>query len=62
MGAMLVMNNQINAARDVAKTHTYSGETFKSGDYGFLGEVRPPRRGQHPISPQRPAVAVRQIK
>ena len=55
MGAMLVMNNQINAARDVTKTHTSSVETFKSGDYGFLGEVdfdrvvfdRAPRRRQH---------------
>jgi L-asparaginase len=33
------MNSQINAARDVTKTHTSSVETFKSGDYGFLGEV-----------------------
>ena len=36
---MVAMNNQINAARDVTKTHTSSVETFKSGDYGFLGEV-----------------------
>jgi L-asparaginase len=54
-GSMLVMNNQINAARDVTKTHTSSVETFKSGDYGFLGEVdfdriifaRAPLRRQH---------------
>ena len=54
-GAMLAMNNQINAARDVTKTHTSSVETFKSGDYGFLGEVdfdrvvfaRAPLRRQH---------------
>jgi L-asparaginase len=38
-GSMLAMNNQINAARDVTKTHTSSVETFKSGDFGFLGEV-----------------------
>jgi L-asparaginase len=38
-GVMLAMNSQINAARDVTKTHTSSVETFKSGDYGFLGEV-----------------------
>jgi L-asparaginase len=38
-GALLAMNSQINAARDVTKTHTSSVETFKSGDYGFLGEV-----------------------
>jgi L-asparaginase len=54
-GAMLAMNNQINAARDVTKTHTSSVETFKSGDFGFLGEVdfdrivywRAPLRRQH---------------
>lgn len=54
-GAMLVMNNQINAAREVTKTHTSSVETFKSGDWGFLGVVdfdrivysRLPERRQH---------------
>jgi L-asparaginase len=54
-GAMLAMNSQINAARDVTKTHTSSVETFKSGDFGFLGEVdfdrivywRSPLRRQH---------------
>ena len=57
-GAMLAMNNQINAARDVTKTHTSSVETFKSGDFGFMGEVDfdrivywrvPLRRQQVPI-------------
>ena len=38
-GAMIVLNDQINAARDVTKTHTSSVETFKSGDFGFLGVV-----------------------
>jgi len=54
-GAMLVMNSQINAARDVTKTHTSSVETFKSGDWGFLGVIdfdrivysRSPLRRQH---------------
>jgi L-asparaginase len=54
-GAMLAMNNQINAARDVTKTHTSNVETFKSGDFGFLGVVdfdrivyaRTPLRRQH---------------
>ena len=54
-GAMLAMNSQINSARDVTKTHTSSVETFKSGDFGFLGEVdfdrivywRAPLRRQH---------------
>ena len=36
-GVMLAMNNQINAAREVVKTHTSDVETFKSGDFGFLG-------------------------
>lgn len=38
-GVMVAMNNQINAARYVTKTHTANVETFKSGDFGFLGEV-----------------------
>ena len=42
-GAMLAMNNQINAARYVTKTHTGNVETFKSGEFGFLGEVYPDR-------------------
>ncbi len=54
-GAMLAMNSQINAVREVTKTHTSSVETFKSGDFGFLGEVdfdrvvywRSPLRRQH---------------
>jgi L-asparaginase len=54
-GAMIVLNNQINAARDVTKTHTSSVEAFKSGDFGFLGVVdfdrvifaRAPLRRQH---------------
>src|SRR6516225_4932712 len=54
-GAMLAMNNQINAARDVTKTQTSNVETFKSGEFGFLGIVdydrivysRAPLRRQH---------------
>lgn len=38
-GAMIALNNQINAARDATKTHTSDVETFKSGDFGFLGVV-----------------------
>jgi len=36
-GSMIVLNNQINAAREVTKTNTSDVETFKSGDFGFLG-------------------------
>lgn len=54
-GAMLAMNNQINAARYVTKTHTANVETFQSGNYGLIGEVyadkvvidRAPLRRQH---------------
>ena len=42
-GVMLAMNNQINAAREVTKTHTANVETFSSGDHGLLGEVWPDR-------------------
>lgn len=38
-GAMIVLNNQINAAREVIKSHTSDVETFKSGDFGFLGNA-----------------------
>jgi len=54
-GSMIALNNQINAAREVTKTHTSDVETFKSGDYGFLGNAdndrvvfyRAPMRRQH---------------
>jgi L-asparaginase len=54
-GVMIVLNNQINAARDATKTHTSDVESFKSGDFGFLGSVdddkvvfsRSPTRRQH---------------
>jgi len=42
-GAMIVMNNQINAAREATKSHTSDVESFKSGDYGYLGRVNPDR-------------------
>lgn len=38
-GAMIALNNQICAAREVTKTHTSDVETFKSGDFGFLGNA-----------------------
>jgi L-asparaginase type II len=36
-GALVVLNNEIQAARDVSKTNTSRVETFKSGELGFLG-------------------------
>lgn len=38
-GVLVVLNSQINAAREVTKTHTADVESFKSGDFGFLGTV-----------------------
>jgi len=61
-GTMLVLNNQINAAREVTKTHTAQVETFKSGEFGFLGYVnadgkiifnRQSTRRQHFDSPEK---------
>jgi L-asparaginase len=39
LGALVVMNQEIHAARDVMKTHTQSLDTFKSPDHGPLGRV-----------------------
>lgn len=36
-GVLVVLNSQIQAARDVAKTNTSRPDTFKSADLGFLG-------------------------
>jgi L-asparaginase len=38
-GVMVVMNGQINAARDVTKTNTSQPETFRSLEFGALGVV-----------------------
>jgi L-asparaginase len=38
-GALVVMNEEINCARDVTKSNTYRVETFRSGELGFLGYV-----------------------
>jgi L-asparaginase len=36
-GVLTVLNNEVQAARDVTKTNSYRLETFKSPDLGFLG-------------------------
>jgi L-asparaginase len=41
MGTLVVMNGEINAAREVTKTHTIRVETFRSLEYGRLGTVDP---------------------
>lgn len=37
MGTLVVMNGQINAAREVTKTNTLDVETFQTLDFGILG-------------------------
>lgn len=39
MGALVVLNDQINSAREVTKTDARLLNTFNSGDYGALGTV-----------------------
>jgi L-asparaginase len=54
-GAMITLNNEITAAREVIKTHTSNVETFKSLEFGVLGVAdfdrvvfyRAPLRRQH---------------
>lgn len=38
-GVLVVMNGEINGARDMTKTNTLHVETFQSHDFGFLGYV-----------------------
>jgi len=38
-GVLIVMNDEINGARDVTKTNTLHVETFRSPELGFLGYV-----------------------
>lgn len=38
-GVLLILNGEINAARDVTKTSTTQVETFRSNDLGYLGYV-----------------------
>jgi len=38
-GTLVVMNDEINGARDVTKSNTYRVEAFRSGELGYLGYV-----------------------
>ncbi|HYK12552.1 MAG TPA: asparaginase [Burkholderiales bacterium] len=38
-GVLVVMNEEINGARDVTKSNTYRVEAFRSGELGYLGYV-----------------------
>ncbi|MGI9425505.1 MAG: asparaginase [Hyphomicrobiaceae bacterium] len=39
MGALLMLNDEIQAARDVTKTSTLRMQTFRTPDFGVLGQV-----------------------
>jgi L-asparaginase len=38
-GVLVMLNDEIHAARDVVKTSTYRVQTFRSVDFGALGQV-----------------------
>jgi L-asparaginase len=58
-GVLVVLNNEINSARDVVKTSTYRVQTFRALDFGPLGVVdgdgpqfyRAPLRAHAPDTP-----------
>ena len=52
-GVVTVLNNEIQAARHVTKTNTYRVETFKSGEFGFLGYADSDHRVVYYQSPTR---------
>lgn len=52
-GVLVVMNDEINCAREVTKTNTYRLEAFQSGQMGFLGYVDPDHTVQFYRSPLR---------
>jgi len=57
MGVMVVMNDEVHAARHVSKTHTTARDAFSSGDAGPLGRIEEGslRLGQTVLPPLRVA-------
>ena len=54
-GVLVVLNDEVNSAREVTKTHTMSLDTFKSLDFGPIGIVDQQdvifyRKGLHPTT------------
>lgn len=43
MGVLVVLNDEIQAAREVSKTSTFRLQTFRSPDFGVLGHADPDR-------------------
>lgn len=62
-GALVVMNQQIGAAREATKTHTLNVESFQCGPAGFLGTVDPDRvvYTRKPLRRQHVAVVKQQM-
>jgi L-asparaginase len=56
-GALVVMNDEINGARDVTKTNTYRVETFRSPELGALGYVDEDKVAFYRASTRRHTVA-----
>ncbi|MGM8212401.1 asparaginase [Virgibacillus sp. W0430] len=52
-GVLVVLNDEINCAREATKTNTYRLEAFQSGASGYLGYIDPDRSVQYYRSPQR---------
>lgn len=55
-GVLVVLNDEIHAARDVVKTSTLRAQTFRSADFGALGVIDPDgihyyRRADRPHAP-----------
>jgi L-asparaginase len=50
MGALVVLNDEINSARDVTKTDARRLDTFSSRDYGLLGRID----GERPVYSRKP--------
>lgn len=53
LGVLVVLNNEINCAREVSKTHTYQVQAFSSSDFGLLGTVEPDHSVQYYRKPIR---------
>ena len=59
LGVLVVLNDEIHPARDVVKTSTYRVQTFRSLDFGALGQIdgdgphfyRAPTRAHMPDTP-----------
>ncbi len=55
-GVLIVMNDEINGARDVTKTNTYRVETFRAPELGLLGYVDEDRVSFYRMSTRRHTV------